>query len=919
VASRVDTPLSKALLATGAIDAQLLEEAVQAQQVHGGSLDTILLEKAAVDERTLADLLSKAWGTDPVALDVIEKPATNAVKALPERMALAMKLCPFAVEGTAVHVMCSSPLDRGLVEEVSALLAKPLVPHVVPEVRLWQGLQHAYGTAPDERFAALLSDLRAPTKAGDASSEGAPIEDELDLPEPMAARWDLVEALAHLAANEAGRDGIVKVAVSYARKHMPFAAMIGIRFVDERPQCVGWLRSGPSEGVQFENKPFWIPPDSALDAALKSPSPSLGKPALTPGNAALFGWLGRRRPKTFLVVPVVVAGKPVGALVADSGVRSREIASLSELVAFAARLGPAFESLLRQRRSAQSTPPEPAPSAKETAGAPARSGSTELEGSAQLSGERIAQSETKKEVRRGHSISADIRETTKPFFDIHSEVTAPGPLIQPSPADDAKRVTIDVEITVPMPMLKGLGPGVDLVGDDVPAPPPLPEPSAKEPRPITMFAMPAVTLEPPSREKSSKRETDGTSPFAKNYVQPKAPEPPPPPPPPPPAVVVVDGFAALANANIPSPAFHDVVEAKAADAWRGALEEAVERGHQGGTVAPEDKARLFIGEDGWEDVRYESYDGSAPASPAISLGIVTEADGTPVTEEDAPMPSLDELVDQLDALDDVTVERARKQILSRSTDALAALEARFPGRLRVDPFDPGESVRTAANLGPLVDVLFALGPAGLDAAVPHLDSRYPAHRYAAVLLFTLTPDDRAIDLLRARLHDQEPKIRALAAEALAPFVAHPRFEHVLIHLRERLQSPLLDARRRAVQLLGAFRDVGAVPLLVALLDAKVDLAEDARQSLRAITLQDFGVRSKGWDKWWSKAKKKSRVDWLIEGLSSEDRELRTIAHAEMTAITGDDFGYRPDEPKRNRERAVAVFQTWWAEEQKKAS
>jgi hypothetical protein len=54
---------------------------------------------------------------------------------------------------------------------------------------------------------------------------------------------------------------------------------------------------------------------------------------------------------------------------------------------------------------------------------------------------------------------------------------------------------------------------------------------------------------------------------------------------------------------------------------------------------------------------------------------------------------------------------------------------------------------------------------------------------------------------------------------LANRLTHPRFEVVLAHLRERVNSPLLDARRRAVQLLGAFRDVGSVPLLIGLLEA----------------------------------------------------------------------------------------------------
>ena len=541
---------------------------------------------------------------------------------------------------------------------------------------------------------------------------------------------------------------------------------------------------------------------------------------------------------------------------------------------------------------------------------------------------------------------------------------------------------------------------------DIKAPPPLPVVAPGEPRPVTMHAMPRVELAPPVREHdhgdngahaplvegiddvmpggisedapaahsvsdhngdtaeeapaaqvadAAAAMRDGTSPFARNYSAARPmPEKPVPVPPPPPRPFVVEDFSGLSRLESPA-AFADVTDLHATEAWREALFDAVEKGHQGGTGNPEDKARIFLDDDGWEDVRYESYDGTTASPPAdrqsvsmpalvqrdleaseLAAGaddagdaddaddvvaggrdvLATVVDGAPFTDEEVGSP-LAELVDSLDALDDGTVERAKKQLMERGLDAMPALAHSFPGRLRVDPFDPGATARTADQLGPLLEVLYALGPAGLDAAVPHLDSRYPAHRFAAVLLFALTPDPRGIDLLRARLHDQEPRIRELAAEALAPFVAHPRFEAVLSHLRERLQSPLLDARRRAVQLLGLFRDVGAVPLLMTLLELRAaELAEDARHALRAITLQDFGVRSRGWERWWTKAKKRSRVDWLIEGLSSEDREIRTIAHGELAAIAGDDFGYRPDEPRRSRQRAVAVFQTWWTEEQR---
>ena len=356
MAARLDTPLSRALLDAGCLDAALLEEAVQQQAIHGGTLDTLLLERGAVDERLLAALIAEASGTAPVPLEVFDKPAAEAVRVLPERMALTMKLCPFAIDGTAIHLLCTSPLDRTLIEEVAAVLQAQLVPHVVPEVRLWQALQSAYGAAPDERIASLLADLhvRATVPAARGAAARQPHSANSLV---SAARWDLVEALAHLAAQQS-RDGIAHIAMSFARQFLPFAAMVGVR----GKSCVGWMRAGPAEGVAFLNKPFEFTSDCGLDLALRSPGPSIGQPAITPGNAALFGWLGRRHPRTFVAIPIVVASRRVAALLADGGIRAREVSSLSELVSFASRLGPAFEALLRQRqheRKASLPPPSP--------------------------------------------------------------------------------------------------------------------------------------------------------------------------------------------------------------------------------------------------------------------------------------------------------------------------------------------------------------------------------------------------------------------------------------------------------------------------------------------------------------------------------------------------------------------------------
>lgn len=876
--SRVDSALTRVLLDTGSVDARALEEAAQQQGVHGGALDTILLEQGVIDERRLSELIAEANRTPMVPLERVLLPDSAAVSALPERMARAMRLCPLFTDELGLHIASATPVDRGLVDELAALVELCIVVHAVPELRLQQALAAAYGGDLDERFAALLTDVgglphdKAPVAGDDVSA---------------AASWDLVEALAHLAAADT-RDAIAGVACAYARKFLPFASVVGLR----GSQVIGWYRSGPAEGVQFANRPFAIPEDSALFHALQTKGPSLGKPALAPGNAALFGWLGRRRPRSVLIVPVTIADRVVAALIADGGIRARDYAQLADLVAFAARLAPAFERVIRQRKT--TTPPRDAALVPAPPPLPPPAADFFEETTARMP-----------------VVARTLDETTGEGEELAS-VSLSAPSSAPSSASSA-----------PPP---------------APPPPPAPTPPPQAPRPITLTAMPAVQLAPPSVERAA----DGTSPFARNYVAQRTS--PPEPTAEPTAPMVLESLASPAiEAMLPAAAraaavaavaasFSELSDHRAADAWRGALHETVARGHQGGDSARDDQARLFHDEDGWEEIRYDAPAATAPSgAPAIAapgtqhlvaetlerLSPGAQDDNVEVIEAEPPSP-VELLVDTLEALDQPTVEFAQRQLIRLGRDAVPALAQRFPGRLRVDPFDPGENVRRADELGPLIAVLEQLGAAGLEAATPHLDSRYPAHRFAAALLFALNPDVRGIDLLRARLHDTEPRIRALATEALVPFIAHPRFETVLLHLRERLGSSLLDARRRAVQLLGAFRDVGAVPLLIAALEGRdrAELADDLRLALRAVTLRDLGVRARGWERWWAKARKKSRVDWLLDGLDSEDRELRSIASLELTALSGDDFGYRPDADRRARQRAAAAFARWWLDEQR---
>ena len=916
MAHRLDTAFSRVLLdgkAGVVVAAAELESIIQQQLIHGGTLDTLILETGLLDEAQVVRALSLAWGTAPVDVDALQSPDPAAVKLLPERMATALGTVPFQVDaeadGGALHVACRGPLDQGLVDEVAALIRVKVTPHVVPEVRVWQGLHRAYGTPLEERFLALLRQV-SPGASGTSGAATTP--PGLDRQRALRAAngddgsvgWDLIEALAHLAQQDS-RDGIARVATNYARKFLPFAAVFGVRIRGDEAACVGWHRQGAAEGALFSGKPYLVPDDCLVKTTLESPTPFFGKPPLSEGNAAFFGWLGRRRPKSLLLVPIVVARRPVAALFADGGIRPRDPREVGDLIAFSARLGPAFEALLRQRhRSHPSLFPPPA---------------------------------------------AAVPANTPPIPD-DDDVPAP------PPAPPFAETTISMP---PQGAPDTIKDGPPVIEAPPAATPPTPTPTTTTP------TTPTTTTAPDPHHR------DGTSPFARSYV-------PPPRMPvtaPPRAAnddeqpLVLSGIGApLLDGGLPArlqqrihadsrkSTLFAVDDDVAPAAWQGALAATIEQGLQGGTVNDptlRPPVKTEWDDAGWEEVIYDPAHAkeleakAAAASPhrvdlsfpelststlAGLYGEDTSADDDGGDDDDgdtpaaAPAPLVrdpplstlphKELAELLFAGDDALVSRAARELVSRGLACVPALSERFPGRLRVDPFDAGENVRSADRLGAVVDVLARLGPDGLDAAIPHVDSRHPAHRFAAVLLFSLTPDARAIDLLRSRLHDQEPRIRELAAEALMPFLAHPRFETLLQHLRERTSSSSkpypLESRRRAVELLGQFRDVGAVPLLVALLST--ELAETARQALRSIALQDYGARPRGWEKWWAKAKKRSRLDWLIDALSSEELELRTQAHRELQALAGDDFGYRPDGDKRTRLRAIEVWQQWWSDE-----
>ena len=68
---------------------------------------------------------------------------------------------------------------------------------------------------------------------------------------------------------------------------------------------------------------------------------------------------------------------------------------------------------------------------------------------------------------------------------------------------------------------------------------------------------------------------------------------------------------------------------------------------------------------------------------------------------------------------------------------------------------------------------------------------------------------------------------------------------------------------------------------------------------------------RGAPKWYDTARRRHRVEWLIEGLSHKEDAIRETAINALRRLTGEYFGYHHDLPRKEREAAAERWAAWW--------
>jgi hypothetical protein len=87
--------------------------------------------------------------------------------------------------------------------------------------------------------------------------------------------------------------------------------------------------------------------------------------------------------------------------------------------------------------------------------------------------------------------------------------------------------------------------------------------------------------------------------------------------------------------------------------------------------------------------------------------------------------------------------------------------------------------------------------------------------------------------------------------------------------------------------------------------------EHARRALVALTAQDFGASERKWRKWYEAARRRHRIEWLIEGLGHKEDAIRESAINTLRRLTGEYFGYHHDLPRKERDASAERWAAWW--------
>ena len=840
----------------GLVGVKRMEKAFQRQVIYGGSLDTILLEMGLVPEERLTQYLALASGLPPAARDegTVADPAAIAV--ITQEMAERHRAVPVSIDNDAIRILVCSPLDLTELEDLADLLDRPLQPLITPEYRWNLAFAATFGVDPPARFTTLARTLDADTAAPPVGRPASVIVEHgatADAPRALADKTPLtVQSLAQLtrqaAAVHAGAARLAPVPSD--------AETLRLLSSESLPQL------HPDDGRGRRHTILGVTPNRAATDGAGAGSPE----DVTPPS-------GTRRASRPHLAATTATAAPTTPTTPTAPDLAHDASTTPDLAPDAPTT-PRLAHPAARAPGLAHPPPDTRPPGHRPTGGAGRSTPIPTAGR-----------DSPLPIVRAREILATAGDRDTVFLTLLRAArsrarwaglltvqggAAIGRVALAEPGIDAaaiNTVLIPLDAVSPFrtvvnnhqshigPLVSG-DPGIDSMvlrlGGTMP-PSALILPIVLRDRVIALVVAHRLHAD----------------------------------------LKLIDVTELLPMANAASEAIGRLIVKHKAAGHRAPTEPAIVE------IEAEmiDTKRLARADVGWRAPP------TVPSAPRFEQGVEMSI------EAGEPRP-IDDVLGEIERSAELGAEDAITEAIERAAETLRALVRRFPGKLRIDRLGVSGRPLRAAQYGGLLELVMRLGSAASDFLIDRMSvAQRDIRFYATVCAAELRPRN-AVSALSERLFDQDFGVRACAIEALAGYPPSD-LGHALVRARRAVHSTDPDVVAAATSALIALGDVDAIPDLIGVIERADRGGEHARRALTALAAQDFGTSERKWRKWYEAARRRHRIEWLIEGLGHKEDAIREIAINSLRRLTGEYFGYHHDLPRKDREAAAERWAAWW--------
>ena len=362
--------LGEILLKKGKLTQAQLDQAVQCQILFAGKLGTVLLELGYIGEKDLAEALKERYQVDVITLDQIKDIPEDVIKTIPRDLVERYDLIPITKLAKRIYIGMLNPDDKEAIAEVEKETGMKPVPCVILEVYLRWAMERYYGIKREMRFVQLERSLDlmrelypytalVSSEPGDSLWKGSVTISEICVPSPQSAPpkstafeeppktleefWEEVGKTGHPRVlvpkikedlrNANTREDVAKILLEFSQLIFPRVALFYIK----SGVAFGWQARG--EGIEDKKLASLMIPlelDSIFRTVYDSKSSFRGLIPSNPINQRILLGIGGIIPSQSFVMPIIVFGKVVLILYADSGRmkvdREPDVASLQEVV-----------------------------------------------------------------------------------------------------------------------------------------------------------------------------------------------------------------------------------------------------------------------------------------------------------------------------------------------------------------------------------------------------------------------------------------------------------------------------------------------------------------------------------------------------------------------------------------------------------